>query len=112
MSERDIAEFSWTAFDQFLMKFGYKKIRWFKLINSSNHLLFPGRMSSKTGRKVVQENCEAMATFHCSLIVSLITGSPETYPKAGLVYMGVTRTWIIPWSRDIKFIYFLARCYL
>ena len=28
---------------------------------------FPGRISSKTGRKVVQKNCEAMSTFHITL---------------------------------------------
>ena len=28
---------------------------------------FPGRISSKTGRKVVQENIEVMSTFHITL---------------------------------------------
>ena len=28
---------------------------------------FPGRISSKTGRKVVQKNCEVISTFHITL---------------------------------------------
>ena len=32
---------------------------------------FPDRIPSKTGRKVVQKNCEVMSTFHITLRLQL-----------------------------------------
>ena len=67
--ERD----SWIFLDKFSTSFRWNSVinivRWFKLINSSNHL--PGRISSKTNRKVVQRNCEVMSTFHITLSTEL-----------------------------------------
>ena len=50
------------------MKFGYKNIKmvWVNQFFKPPYY-FPGRISSKIGRKVVQENCEVMSTFHITL---------------------------------------------
>ena len=70
MSAREIAEFFWTTFRPVLMKFGYKNS---KMVQVNQFFkppyYFPGRISSKIGQKVVQENCEVMSTFHITLIV-------------------------------------------
>ena len=60
------------------MKFGYKNS---KMVQVNQFFkppyYFPGRISSKIGRKVVQENCELMSTFHITLR-TLIVGAKTT----------------------------------
>ena len=62
--ERD----SWIFLDNFSTSYWWnsviKIVRWFKLINSSNHLTIS---LVEFRRKVVQENCEVTSTFHITL---------------------------------------------
>ena len=55
----------WIFLDNFSTSFWWNSVikiaRWFKLINSSNHLAI---FLVEFRRKVVQESCEVMSTFH------------------------------------------------